>query len=166
MPRVWLSLGSNIDAEANVRAALRALRKRYGALVVSPVYEAEAVGFSGDPFLNLVVGIDTSMRPADLHRVAAELESEQGRQRSQQRFSARTLDVDVLTYGDEVTEEGGKALPRDDIERYAFVLRPLADIAPDEKHPRIGLTYSELWQRMPESKKTAMKPVRLGDDIG
>lgn len=165
MPRVWISIGSNIDPEHNVRTVLRALRERFGSLVVSPVYEAEPVGFVGDPFLNLVVGIDTSLRPADLHHFAAELESAQGRKRSQQKFLPRTLDVDVLTYGDEVTEEGGKALPRDDIERYAFVLRPLADVAPGEVHPRLGLTYRELWGRMPDSKRTDMRPIPFEEGL-
>ncbi len=162
MTRVWLGVGSNIDPEYNVRTVLRALRERFGPLVVSPVYESAAVGFSGAPFLNLIVGVDTTLRPSELHRFAAELEAAQGRVRSQ-RVSDRTLDVDVLTYGDEITDEGGKPLPRDDIERYAFVLRPLADVAPSELHPRLGLTYRQLWDSKPEWHLIKMRRVPVPD---
>jgi 2-amino-4-hydroxy-6-hydroxymethyldihydropteridine diphosphokinase len=147
MPRVWISVGTNIARERSVRAALWELHRTFGDLVVSPVYETPAVGFDGDPFLNLVVGIETARRPGELHTILREIEARHGRTRDGAKFSARTLDLDVLTYGDAVTGDGGKPLPRDEILRYAFVLAPLADVAPDEHHPETGERYADLWDR-------------------
>ena len=128
MPRVWISVGSNIERETHIRAALDDLRARFGELIVSPVYETPAVGFAGEPFLNLVVGVDSERPPAELHELMREL--------------------DVLTYGDAVTDDGGKALPRDEILEYAFVLAPLADVAGAELHPQRRETYAALWRQM------------------
>jgi len=145
MPWVWMSIGSNIEREKHVRAAVDALRDQFGNLVVSPVYETPAEGFAGDPFYNLVAGFFTRLAPAELHAALRDIENTNGRVRGAEKFSARTLDIDALTYGDEQTDEGGKHLPRDEIERYAFVLKPLADVAPDEIHSELGRSYSELW---------------------
>ena len=146
MPWVWVSIGSNIERERHVRAAVEALRERFGELVVSPVYETAAEGFEGAPFYNLVAGFRADVTPAELHALLRDIESRNGRVRGSAKFSARTLDIDALTYGDTCTDEGGKHLPRDEIVRYAFVLKPLADVAPHEIHPEAGRTYRELWQ--------------------
>ena len=147
MPRVWVSVGSNIDREHHIRAALADLHVAFGDLTVSPLYETEAVGFEGDAFYNLVVGFDTALRPGALHRRMREIEARHGRERGGGKFASRTLDLDLLTYGDRVTDEGGKALPRDEILRYAFVLAPLVDVAADEVHPQLGQTYRHLWEQ-------------------
>ena len=148
MPRIWVSIGSNIERESHVRAALVELRALFGDLIVSPVYEAQAVGFDGPPFFNLVVGFDSELPPATLHGMMREIESRHGRDRGGANVGSRTLDLDVLTYGDQVTEEGGKPLPRDEILEYAFVLAPLADVAGGEQHPVLGESYADLWARM------------------
>ena len=85
MPRVWVSIGSNIDREKHIRAALRDLRAMFGELSVSPLYETTAVGFDGDAFLNLVVGFDTGLGPARLHGLMREIEARHGRERRQDR---------------------------------------------------------------------------------
>ena len=152
MPRVYLSLGSNIDAEQNLRAGMRDLRAKYGTLQVSTVYESEAVGFEGDNFLNFVVGLDTD---EDVHTVQATMsaiEQAHGRVRGCEKFSSRTLDIDILLFDDLVINENGLHLPRDEIEKYAFVLQPLAELAPDMKHPVSGKSYAELWQAFDKSK--------------
>ncbi len=109
----------------------------------SPVYESAAVGFAGDPFLNLVVGADTGWPIEVVQRRLREIEDAHGRVRGPDRFAPRTLDIDLLTYGDAVRPD--LDLPRDEIERYAFVLGPLADVAPDEAHPTVGQSYGALW---------------------
>lgn len=147
MPRVWVSVGSNIDRERHTRAALEELRAMFGDLVVSPLYETHAVGFEGDAFYNLVVGFDTELPPSRLHDLLREIESRNGRVRGGERLAPRTIDLDLLTYGDALTDEGGKRLPRDEILRYAFVLAPLADVAGDERHPQLDETYRSLWER-------------------
>ena len=160
MPWVWVSIGSNIEREKHVQASIVALRAEFGELAVSPVYETPAEGFEGDPFYNLVAGFHTSQSPAELHATLREIENRNGRVRGAEKFSSRTLDIDALTYGDQVTGEGGKALPRDEILRYAFVLKPLADIAPEEIHPLSGFTYAELWQRF-EGVREGLQEVSL-----
>jgi 2-amino-4-hydroxy-6-hydroxymethyldihydropteridine diphosphokinase len=162
MTRVWISIGSNIDRERHIRAALRELGPLFGELVVSPVYETEAVGFEGDAFYNLVVGVETERRPGELHRLMREIEARNGRRRSGSKFSSRTLDLDLLTYGDAVTEEGGKPLPRDEILKYAFVLAPLADVAPGERHPETGQTYREMWADYAEPDREGLHRLEGG----
>lgn len=161
MPRVYLSLGSNVDRERNIRSALDALRRRYGALVVSPVYESEAVGFKGDHFLNLVVGIDTDDTVGTVAAIMRAIEDEHGRVRGGPRWSARTLDIDILTYGDATGIIDGVELPRDEIVRHAFVLLPLRDIAADDICPGTATTYAELWRAFPAEQKLAQKLWRV-----
>ncbi len=143
--RAWLSLGSNIDPRQRIPAALESLRVRFGELVISPIYESEAVGFSGDNFHNLVVGIETGLPPRELAETLREIESEYGRVRGAEKFSSRTLDIDLLTYGAQIIDEPGVQVPRAEILRYAFVLLPLSEVAPDERHPVTGQTYREHW---------------------
>lgn len=143
--RVYISIGSNVDREHYVRAALDALADWFGELTVSSVYESEAVGFDGEPFLNLVVGVTTSLSVAELSRRFKQLEADNGRRRDVPKFSARTLDLDILTYGDATGPVDGVELPRGEILKNAFVLRPLAEIAPTERHPLCGQTYADLW---------------------
>ena len=159
MPRVWVSVGSNIDRERHIRAALRELRQAFGELTVSPVYETAAVGFDGDAFLNLVVGFFSELPPAQLHRMMREIEDRHGRRRDGEKFSARTLDLDVLTYGDTVGDDGGKALPRDEILRYAFVLAPLTDVAAGERDPVSRDSYGDLWRRFAKTNKAQLHRV-------
>ena len=142
---MWLSLGSNIDPRRQIPAALESLKRHFGELVVSPVYESRAVGFSGDNFHNLVVGVETKLTPRELAGALRHIESLHGRVRSAEKFSSRTLDIDLLTYGDRVIDEPGVQVPRDEILRYAFVLLPLSEVAPDERHPVNGRTYRALW---------------------
>lgn len=145
MPRVYLSVGSNIEREKNIRAALHDLKNHYGTLLVSPVYESEAVGFSGAAFFNLVVGIDTEKTVATLAAELRAIEEAHGRERQGPKFSSRTLDIDILTHGNACGDISGVKLPRDEILKNAFVLQPLADIAAGDKHPETGEAYSAHW---------------------
>ncbi|MXW21550.1 MAG: 2-amino-4-hydroxy-6-hydroxymethyldihydropteridine diphosphokinase [Gammaproteobacteria bacterium] len=142
--RVYVSAGSNIDPRANLEAACAALKERYPDLELSPVYESPAEGFSGPPFLNLVVSFRTNEAPEEILEALAEREALVGRDRSGGKFASRTLDLDLLLYGDRVDE--ALKLPHPDIERYAFVLKPLADLAPHLRHPVSGATIAELWR--------------------
>ena len=146
MPRVWLSLGSNIERKANIRIAVRGLRRLFGQVIVSPVYESEAVGFQGPAFYNLVVGAETDREPWDLVQLFRRMETDQGRCRGSDKFAPRTIDIDLLTYGEQVIRSADISLPRDEITRYAFVLKPLAEVAAEEIYPLNGLTYRQLWE--------------------
>lgn len=145
MTRVFVSIGSNIDREHNVRSAVRSLRARFGPLTVSPVYETVAVGFEGDAFYNLVVGFDTDIEPHALASAFHGIEAEHGRRRGASKYGPRTLDIDLLTWGQTVLDSAALTLPRDEILKYGFVLGPLADIAGAYRHPEDGRTYGELW---------------------
>ena len=150
MGRALLSLGSNIAPEANLRAALDALRARFGTVVASAVYRFPAVGFDGPDFLNAAAVIDSDLDPYALNAWLHALEDAHGRDRSGPRFGDRPLDIDIVFYDDLVLEGPGHLqLPRDEL-RHAFVLRPLAEIAPGHVDPRSGRTLAELWADSPE----------------
>ena len=160
--RVYVSIGSNIDPARHVRQALRDLRQEFGGLRVSPVYASAAVGFDGDDFLNLVVGFDTSDSPEGVAERLRRIEDANGRVRGPERYAARTLDLDALTYGNQRVDSGRLVLPRDEITRYAFVLRPLADIAGDEHHPALGRRFADLWAEFDASDQP-LRRVSLDD---
>jgi 2-amino-4-hydroxy-6-hydroxymethyldihydropteridine diphosphokinase len=159
MARVFVSIGSNLDRERNVAAALERLREAFGDLEQSTVYETEAVGFEGDPFYNLVVGFDTALSPGEVAGVLHRIEDQQGRERAGGKFSARTLDLDLLLYDDLVLDEGNLRLPRPEILEYAFVLRPLAEIAGQRKHPCTGISFAAMWDGF-DTTAQRMWPVR------
>jgi 2-amino-4-hydroxy-6-hydroxymethyldihydropteridine diphosphokinase len=146
MPRVFVGIGSNIDREASVRGGVEALRRHYGDVQLSSVYESEAVGFEGDPFYNLVAAFDTEEEVETVVANLGEIETQHGRIRHGERFVSRTLDLDLLLYGDAVLRNDKYHVPRDEIEHYAFVLWPLAEIAPDRRHPQTGKTFAEMWE--------------------
>ena len=146
MPQVYVSIGSNIEQEQHILACLDALQFHFGDLVLSSVYESEAVGFEGDNFYNLVAGFNTDLSVGELARLLRQIESDNGRRRDGPKFSARTLDIDILTYGEVCGEVDGIVLPRDEILENAFVLQPLAEIATCEVHPAQGETYGALWR--------------------
>jgi 2-amino-4-hydroxy-6-hydroxymethyldihydropteridine diphosphokinase len=165
MPRVFISIGSNIDREAHIRAAVQALNALYGPLTLSRVYETEAVGFKGDRFYNLVAAFDTEAPVEDIRRELAGLEVAHGRRREgMPKFSARALDLDILLYGELVRHDADFDLPRGEITQYAFVLGPLAEVAPARRHPETGATYREMWQRFSPTERQ-LHPVPLALDL-
>jgi 2-amino-4-hydroxy-6-hydroxymethyldihydropteridine diphosphokinase len=145
MAKVYLGLGSNIDPEKNLRLGIGELGARFGILELSNVYRSAAVGFDGDDFLNLVAGLESDVSPAQLHAVLMEIHSLAGRMRSASRYSPRTLDIDLLLYDDLVLDEPPIRIPRSDILKYSFVLGPLAEIAPQLRHPETGKLITEHW---------------------
>jgi 2-amino-4-hydroxy-6-hydroxymethyldihydropteridine diphosphokinase len=151
--RAYISVGSNIDRERNMAAALDALAAAYGDLVVSSVFESEAVGFEGDPFYNAVVGLDTAQTVSELSETLRSVEDRAGREREALRFSGRTLDLDLLTYDDVIGVVAGVALPRGEITENAFVLRPLAEIAGTEVHPKTQRSYADLWREFDKGEQ-------------
>lgn len=153
MAEVFLSLGSNINPAHNIAEALDGLAELFGELTCSRVFESEAVGFDGDNFYNLVVRIDTNCTVGKLSALLRELENECGRDRNSPRFSARSLDVDILTYDQLYGEVEGVRLPRKEILYNAFVLKPLAELAPNHKHPLLGVSYKSLWESFDQASQ-------------
>ncbi|MEN8206717.1 MAG: 2-amino-4-hydroxy-6-hydroxymethyldihydropteridine diphosphokinase [Pseudomonadota bacterium] len=144
MAQVYVSVGSNLDRERNIITALQVLTERYGELQQSSVYESAAVGFDSDPFYNLVTGFETQESPQVVQQQLHTIEDRCGRQRTAT-LSARTLDLDLLLYDDLVLSDGKLVLPREDINHYAFVLGPLAEIAGMARHPVTGVSYADMW---------------------
>ena len=145
-----LSLGSNIDPERHLRAAIAALRARFEDVVVSAVYRFPAVGYDGPDFLNAAATVRTDLSPAALNDWLHALEDAHGRDRTGPRFSDRTLDIDVVLFDDAVLGgDGNLRIPRDEL-RHAFVLRPAAEIAPDWLHPVAGVSLAAQWNAHPD----------------
>jgi len=151
MTQVYLGIGSNIDRETNIRDGLLEIQSCYGELTLSPVYETEAFGFEGDDFYNLVVGLKIELPIHELAHDLREIEFKFGRSRNETRYSSRTLDVDLLLFGDQ--ENDKYHVPRSDITEFGFVLKPLSDIAPNLKHPVTGETMTQLWNKFDSSRE-------------
>jgi 2-amino-4-hydroxy-6-hydroxymethyldihydropteridine diphosphokinase len=158
MTRVYVGIGSNIERERNISAALDHLAQMCELLIVSPVYESEAMGFSGSAFFNLVVGFDTHLSVQELRLQLRSIERENGNAGNLPKFSARTLDLDLLTYGDFCGVACGAKLPRADIAEYAYALWPLADIASDELHPQLRISYGALKQQFAKTQRLWIVP--------
>ena len=146
MTQVYLSVGSNQQAGLHVPRALDAIRSEFSPIELSPVYESIAVGFDGDNFINLVVGFDTERPLQEIDKILRQIEKSCGRKRGEERFSSRTMDLDLLIYGDFVRHDDHWDIPRQEITRNAFVLKPLAELAPEGIHPELGLSFSQLWE--------------------
>lgn len=145
LPDVYIGAGSNIDPVENLRLACRELEQIFGELALSSVYQTAPVGLQGDDFLNMVIGFSTN---SSLDRIVAELERIQimaGRAPNSGKFVSRTLDLDLLLYGDQVVDGPAATVPRADITEYAFVLQPMAELAPGLRHPVTGRTIAEHW---------------------
>ncbi len=156
---VYLGLGSNKNPDWHIQKAIEALGQIFGDVVISPVYRSEAVGFSGDDFLNAVVLVYTNLSVAEIKAHLTAIEDHNGRDRSQPKFSDRVLDIDLLLYDDWVGEYDGLELPRDEITQYAHVLKPLADLAPEMIHPGSEQTYQTLWDNFQGDR--SLKPHAL-----
>jgi 2-amino-4-hydroxy-6-hydroxymethyldihydropteridine diphosphokinase len=150
--RVYVSLGSNIDPEANLRTGVRELRRRFGNVEVSAVYRNAAVGFEGDDFLNLVAAFESDKTPRELCASIEAIHNLVGRARDSGKWESRPLDIDLLLYNGLVRDEPPVRVPRRDVLEYSFVLRPLAELAPDLRHPVTGRTMLDHWRTFDASQ--------------
>ncbi len=147
MTRVFVAAGSNVDAERNLRLASHELVKTFGKVEFSPAYQNLAAGFEGDDFINFVAAFDTEL---PVRAVVAELQRIEGlcgRERDAPKWAPRSMDLDILLFGDRVCDEPGLVLPRPDLLRRAYMLGPMADIGGEVIHPLEQRTISDLWQR-------------------
>ncbi len=163
MAEVFVGIGSNVRAPRHVRSALRELAAEFGEIRASPTYRNPAFGFEGDDFLNLVVGFETNIAVDPLVERLHDIERKAGRKRAEARFGPRTLDLDLLLYDDEI--HSSPPLPRPDILKRAFVLRPLADLAGGRRHPVTGRTYADHWLAF-EGPRDQLKQVELSEPAG
>ncbi len=158
--RIYLGLGSNTRPYENLRSCLDWLAHSFGHLVVSPAYRSPAYGFSGADFINLVVAIDSAISPQALKSWLVWLENIHGRNRQQPRFSDRTLDVDILLFGNLVAPQW--QIPREETFQQPYILKPLRDLAPDLTPPQSEQSVDMLWQSMQARGHAPIEPVDLG----
>lgn len=152
MAKIYLGLGSNVEPEKNLQLGLRELRLRYGELRVSNAYRNAAVGFDGEDFVNLVVGLESDESPQAVCREIELIHNLSGRSRGSNKWESRPLDIDMLLYNDLVLDEKPVRVPRSDVLNYSFVLRPLAELAPELLHPVTGKTMQQHWQEFDASR--------------
>lgn len=157
MPICFISIGSNINPVHNILSALEALQYKFGSLTYSSVYESAPIGFSGDAFLNLVTSFYSDHNPVHIALQLKNIEAEHNRVRTEEKFSARILDLDLLLYDQEIIATEALTIPHKDILDYAFVLEPLAEIAPDRHHPIKDVCFEKLWQEFDKSKAVQQK---------
>jgi 2-amino-4-hydroxy-6-hydroxymethyldihydropteridine diphosphokinase len=148
----YLGIGSNIDAEDNIRSAIESLRKSFANVSLSPAYRSAPVGFEGDDFINLVASIETALPPLELVEHLHTVEDDHDRDRSAPKWSSRTLDIDILLYGNLWLKSPRLEIPRDEILVFPHVLKPLADLAPNLVHPVERISIAELWSRFPKER--------------
>lgn len=152
MAQVFLSLGSNINRQFNISEGIKALTEYFPSLILSSVFESEAVGFSGNAFYNLVVGFTTNKSIDDVAKQCRKIEFLFGREQNAKKYSPRTLDIDILLYDDLILTAPAQ-IPRDEILTNAFVLWPLSEIAGELFHPIKKQTYAQLWHNYPKSSQ-------------
>ncbi len=145
MSTIFLGIGSNIDPRNNLVHAVNELEKRFGELEKSSVYRSKAFGFEGDDFLNMVVALNSELTPNEVHAQLEEIQRAAGRDSEAQGYSSRTLDIDLLLYDDLIVDEPPIRLPRQDVLHFSFVLGPLAEIAPELRHPETNQSYQAHW---------------------
>lgn len=163
MPEVYVAAGSNVEPVRHMSQAVAELERAFPGVCFSSWYRNRAVGFDGADFINLVAGFATTLPvQAVLERLHA-IEARCGRPRDAPRWAPRSMDLDVLLYGDLILEEPGLKLPRPDLVKRAYMLGPLAELAPEVMHPTAGLTVGELWRRF---DRDAHPLERLAQPIG
>jgi dihydroneopterin aldolase/2-amino-4-hydroxy-6-hydroxymethyldihydropteridine diphosphokinase len=158
MAIVYIGVGSNIEAEKNVRAALRLLGRRVKLLAVSTFYRTEPLGATGSPrFVNGVVGVETDIGPRELKfGVLRKIEEQLGRKRGADKYAPRTIDLDILVYDADEIAEPDLTIPDPDIESRAFIALPLAELAPDMALPGSGRRLAEVAQSLPVAGVTPL----------
>lgn len=156
MTRVYVSVGSNIEREHNLRSCIRHIKENFWPIALSSVYQTGAIGFEGDDFYNMTVGFDSALPVEDVHGILREIENTHGRERGKSKSGSRSLDIDLLLFGNLVRHGGPFDIPRREIVHHAFVLLPLSEIAADFVHPETGNTIGELWR----SFDAGIEPIR------
>lgn len=164
MVEVYVAAGSNVEPVGNLCKALTAIDAGYGRLTISPAYLNKAVGFEGEDFINLVVGFSTGQPVAEVRRRLQEVEASCGRPPGAPKWAPRAMDLDILLYGAVVSSEPGLILPRPDLLRRPYMLKPMADVAPEVRHPTLHKTMRELWNEF-DADGHELREVSLGECV-
>jgi len=155
----YLGIGSNTERVLNINSCINFLQCSFAHFQSSPVYQSPSFGFEGQDFYNLVVKIKTIFSPNQLKDWLQNLENLHGRDRSKPRYSNRSLDIDLLLCDDLIIDDGKVQIPRSEILKRNYVLKPLQDLAPDLIHPTAQKRLAELWQALNESENSVLEMV-------
>lgn len=155
MAQVFIGIGSSINREENILQGIRLLKESFGEIKLSSVFESEAVGFKGGHFYNLVAELHSELVIEELIYILKKIEVQLGRPEKAIKYAPRTLDLDLLLYDQQI--DTTRDIPRAEILKNAFVLQPLAELAPNLLHPIIALSYHELWTQYPSDKQKLWK---------
>jgi len=161
MPEVFIGIGANIKPQANIKKALGLLQQHFHKIHCSPAYQNAAMGFDGPPFINLAARFHTTGEVQAVINILKQIEHQCGRIDGANHFASRTMDLDLLLYGDCILNAGGVQIPRDEILQHAYVLKPLADLYPQGRHPQTGETFLDLWQAMNTNSTPSLLVVEL-----
>tara|TARA_Y200000002_G_scaffold348884_1_gene325150 strand:+ start:19 stop:495 length:477 start_codon:yes stop_codon:yes gene_type:complete len=157
MKEITISLGSNISPEDNLKEASFFISKKFKNVKFSKIYSSKSEGFEGKDFLNQVILCDTELDFEQVIDLLKKIEVSMGRKKEKIKFSDRLIDLDLLTYGEEIIKNNGQEVPHKDIEKYPFVLVPLVEICPSKIHPLNRLTFKEMLLK----KKDFLTKVKL-----
>lgn len=147
MREVLVAAGSNVDPVRHLARAVRALSARFPGVRLSRAYRNKAVGFEGEDFVNLVVAFDTDLPPREVLGILHGIEAECGRAREAPKWAPRTMDLDLLLFGELQLDEPGLRMPRPDLLKRPYMLGPAAEVAPGAMHPVEQKTLAQLWAR-------------------
>lgn len=151
MAIIYLSVGSNISPESNFQKCFDHIQLEFSNVVWSPIYRTKPIGMSGPDFLNAVVRAETSLNVVQVINILKSLEQKHGRVKQENAFSDRTLDLDLLLYGNECIDTPNLTIPSDELCTMGFILRPMADIAGHAIHPLLNQTYNSLLLNLTQS---------------
>ncbi|MBR9873976.1 MAG: 2-amino-4-hydroxy-6-hydroxymethyldihydropteridine diphosphokinase [Vibrionaceae bacterium] len=156
MITAYIGVGTNIDREQHAKVAYNELQQLGEDLLVSPIYECEPIGFSSQNFYNFVIALRTTLSLEELSRCLREIEFKWGREENAQKYQDRTLDLDIVLFGEIISKQKPE-LPRSDIYKYPFVTKPLYDLKPHLVIPGDGRTVADVWYAM--QPVDSLKPV-------
>ncbi|MDQ1332310.1 MAG: dihydroneopterin aldolase / 2-amino-4-hydroxy-6-hydroxymethyldihydropteridine diphosphokinase [Bacteroidota bacterium] len=163
MKGVFLGIGSNLGKrDDNILEAIKKIRELIGPVVnSSSVYETKPWGFrSKNDFLNMVIEVDTKLKPSGLLGRLLMIESLLGRVRKGKKYTSRIIDIDILLYNDMVMENEVLVIPHPRMHERKFVLVPLCEIAPDFMHPLLKKSISELLKECPDKSKIRLQDLK------
>ena len=164
MINIHINIGSNQNRRENITAAIQALKSRFSDIKISSIFQSPAEGFAGDDFYNLGVNARTNLSIQETAEVLRNIEQDQGRDRTQPKFSSRKIDLDLVLYSDVIEKDAN--LPRDDILKYAFVLAPLAELNAALIHPVEQQSYQTLWQGFQSSNEYELTQYNFNQILG
>ncbi|CAM3557668.1 2-amino-4-hydroxy-6-hydroxymethyldihydropteridine diphosphokinase [Vibrio aquimaris] len=147
MTKVYIGVGSNIEPRKHIELAIGALHEIGQNIRLSTIYECPAVGFDGDAFYNLVVEMETSQSLEEFVHQLRDIELQWGRERDCEKLQSRTVDLDIILFGQQVSKQSPE-LPRSDIYKYGFVIEPLRELCAELRVPNDGRTIDQIWSEL------------------